>query len=488
MKRVALRGSWDTPPTPVRKWELTDANTFIQRLSLDAPSISLKGSLTLETDFGEWETKDTAIPVAKEISPAHTKAVGHKVATAFGAKPLSRRKVGFALCGNCDDHADPHKRSPEHCSRIAAIVRALEERKELASFLVNLSQTPRLATDAELLTVHTKGYLNKLQRLISNTTPQVSSKEHNKEVNDKAADEFDSIYMTAKSAEAARLSAGSAIQCVETVCRGELTVAAAAIRPPGHHAEAHCAMGFCFFNNAALATKRALDLGMKRVLIVDQDIHHGNGTQRAFWDYERVLYFSVHRWDNGRFYPHNDVESAPSCVGPKDTPAAGKTVNVAFCDGEMGDLEYRAVWESVLLPIANEFNPDMIIFSAGFDAAEGDPIGRYHVSPSCFGSMVSSLLTRCPTSKAVLLLEGGYNTAVTAEAFCECIRALTFSSDPSKSGKIPCEWPDNSQWTSVKDQAIAAINKTIEYQSPYWSSLLPVSRSNIDGGRTLVPR
>lgn len=491
MKRVALRGNWDTPPTPMyRKWEVSDANTFIHRLSLDKPTSPKRAPLDLQTTLDEWASKDVVFYAPKEISPTFAKSVANKNAAALASKskptpePPVRRKVGFAICGEGEEHSDPCKQASETHSRITTIVKTLQMNKDLEPFVQEIGPAERTASDPELLTVHTKGYLSKLNKITASANPSSSGKDKDRQINNRAVEEFDSVYMTAGTFDAARKSAAAAMDCVEAVCQGQLQVAAAAIRPPGHHAEAHCAMGFCFFNNAALAAKKALDLGMRKVLIVDQDIHHGNGTQRAFWDDERVLYFSVHRWDKGRFYPHNEIESSSSCIGPKDGSAAGKTMNVAFCDGEMGDLEYRAVWESILIPVAKEFKPDIIIFSAGFDAAEGDPIGKYHVSPLCFGAMISSLCAVCPLAKAVLLLEGGYNTTATAHAFCECVRALTYATDASKN-QFGTEWPNISQWRKVKQQAIDAINETVKHQSMYWPCLTQVGHNPANNGLTV---
>jgi histone deacetylase 6 len=149
---------------------------------------------------------------------------------------------------------------------------------------------------------------------------------------------------------------------------------------------------------------------------------------------------------------------------------------VAFSDGDMGDLEYRAVWEYCLLPIAKQYDPELIIISAGFDAAEGDPIGKYHVSPKCFGKMIWDIGQCNKTSKIILLLEGGYNLSTTAESFCECTRALLNRDDESSTTS---KWPEFTKWSKVKIQAIDAINITIATQTQYWPILKPVSYDDI---------
>ncbi|KAH9260011.1 hypothetical protein BASA81_001783 [Batrachochytrium salamandrivorans] len=363
--------------------------------------------------------------------------------------------VGLVVAGEEDLHFDPGRSSHEKPSRITSICKLLDLHKAE----MNLVRIPsRMALDSELLTVHSKQYLAKLHRL--------SQSLDHAECNLQAQEEFESIYMNKNSLLAAKLSAGSALTMLDAVFdhHPHLHRAAAAIRPPGHHAEHHCAMGFCFFNNAALVVKRALDVhSLAKVLIVDFDIHHGNATQRMFFNDDRVVYFSIHRWDRGKFYPAMGMEASPQVTGP-----SGKTVNVAFSDGEMGDLEYRAVVEAILVPLVGEFSPELVVFSAGFDVLHGDPIGRYHVSPQGLGCLVHHTLQAAVAtnqrSKAVLLLEGGYSNAATAEGFCACVKAMHSNSEGE-------EWPEFTLWPRTKPQALEAINATIAAHQKFWRSL-----------------
>jgi acetoin utilization deacetylase AcuC-like enzyme len=391
-----------------------------------------------------------------------------------------QEKVGFAVAGDTL-HRDPFSSSLEQCGRITSILRVLKEKTDLYNGLLKLNS--RLITDSEILNLHTRSYLNKLLKMVSIACPlptddmPTTPRSLDISINKLAMEEFDSIFMTSKSVEAAKLSAGAALECVDAVLTGQVVSAAAAIRPPGHHAETHCAMGFCFFNNAALAAKRAVEThGLNRVLIVDLDIHHGNGTQRMFWNDEKVLYLSAHRWDKGKFYPNNCSESAPTAVGPRDGSAAdGKTVNVAFYGGEMGDTEYVAMFNSVLLPIAREFAPELVIVSAGFDCCEGDPVGHYHVTPKCFGNMIYQLASPAlgAKGKVVMLLEGGYNQKVTSQAFCECVQAL-YNQANDELVEIDDEFNEFTRWGEVKKSAVEAINATIQEQQPFWKSLKKV--------------
>jgi len=225
---------------------------------------------------------------------------------------------------------------------------------------------------------------------------------------------------------AARLAAGGAAQVACMVVRGEVAHGAAIVRPPGHHAESNVAMGFCFFNNAAVAARAAQAVGAQRVLILDWDVHHGNGTQHIFENDPSVLYMSIHRYDSGRFYPGTGGVAE---VG--EGAGEGYTVNIPWEGGGLGNADYLAAFNHVLIPIAYEYNPDLIIISAGFDAADGDPIGGCRVTPEAFAAMTALLK---PIAPCLLLLEGGYNLSSTAQSTEACLRVLLGEQPPPLPG------------------------------------------------------
>jgi acetoin utilization deacetylase AcuC-like enzyme len=207
-----------------------------------------------------------------------------------------------------------------------------------------------------------------------------------------------------KSYEAALMAAGGLFSLVDALLERKIDNGFALVRPPGHHAEADRAMGFCLFNNLALAAEYARRRhGLKKVLIVDWDLHHGNGTQHAFWDDDRVLYFSTHQ------YPYYPGTGGLSEVGGRK--AQGYTVNCPLSSG-YDDQDFAQIFERLLLPIGRQFKPELILVSAGFDIYFEDPLGAMMVSPKGFAIMTRLLLDLAREvcqGRLLLGLEGGYH-------------------------------------------------------------------------------
>jgi histone deacetylase 6 len=204
------------------------------------------------------------------------------------------------------------------------------------------------------------------------------------------------------------------VDLVLQVVSGRLTNGFALLRPPGHHAESNHAMGFCLFNNVAVAAEAARRSGVRRVAIVDWDLHHGNGTQRTYEEDPDVLYFSTHQYP---FYPGTGaIHEFGKGAG------RGRTVNVAW-PGGMGDSEYLAAFDRVLAPIARAFDPELVLVSCGFDAAAGDPLGEMRVSAAGYGAMTQRL-SALAGGRLVLALEGGYNPGAIAAAAAACTSVL----------------------------------------------------------------
>lgn len=246
---------------------------------------------------------------------------------------------------------------------------------------------------------------------------------------------------------------------------GELRNGFAIIRPPGHHAEYEEAMGFCYFNSVAIAAKQLLAnpaTATQRILIIDWGVHHGNGTQKVFYENAQVLYISLHRHDNGNFYPGT---GAPFEVG--SGPGLGYNINIAWTGGlepPMGDAEYLAAFRSVVMPVARSFDPDIVLVSSGFDAAAGHPhpIGGYLVSTACFALMTRQL-RQLARGKVLLALESGFNLDVLAEATEQCVRALM---------GLPIEKIEESELARRPcPSAMETLQKTLAIHSPYWEVL-----------------
>ncbi|KAL3136994.1 hypothetical protein ABBQ32_006589 [Trebouxia sp. C0010 RCD-2024] len=251
----------------------------------------------------------------------------------------------------------------------------------------------------------------------------------------------------------ARLAAGACADVAAAVVRREAATGVAIVRPPGHHAESNNVMGFCFFNNAAIAARAAQAAGAERVLILDWDVHHGNGTQQIFESDPTVMYMSIHRHDRGMFYPGTGAaEATGTGLGQ------GCSVNVPWTEGQMGNGDYMAAFQHVLLPIAYEFNPSLVIISAGFDAALGDPIGGCKVTVECFAHMTAMLQ---PIAPLAVLLEGGYNLSATAAATEACLRVLL--------GQRPPVLPFEDRAPSAS--GLAVIQHVVRTQAQYWSCL-----------------
>nr|XP_054112960.1 histone deacetylase 5 isoform X16 [Callithrix jacchus] len=235
----------------------------------------------------------------------------------------------------------------------------------------------------------------------------------------------------------------------------------AIIRPPGHHAEESTAMGFCFFNSVAITAKLLQQkLNVGKVLIVDWDIHHGNGTQQAFYNDPSVLYISLHRYDNGNFFPGS---GAPEEVG--GGPGVGYNVNVAWTGGvdpPIGDVEYLTAFRTVVMPIAHEFSPDVVLVSAGFDAVEGhlSPLGGYSVTARCFGHLTRQLMTLAE-GRVVLALEGGHDLTAICDASEACVSALLSVELQPLDEAVLQQKPNIN--------AVATLEKVIEIQSKHWS-------------------
>lgn len=244
-------------------------------------------------------------------------------------------------------------------------------------------------------------------------------------------------YVGPDSEQAARLAAGGLCNVTAAVLTGQARNGFALVRPPGHHATPDRGMGFCLYNNVAIAARAAqAEHGVSRVLIVDFDVHHGNGTQDVFYEDGSVLFFSTHQ------YPHY-----PGSGHWRETgrgPGAGTTVNVPFPAG-VGDAGYAAAFDDILAPVARRFLPQLILVSAGFDAHWNDPLAHMQLSLLGYAALVDRLLALAHElcdDKLVFTLEGGYHLDVLAHAVTNTIRQLSGTDEHIEDPLGLCPWDE----------------------------------------------
>ena len=323
---------------------------------------------------------------------------------------------------------DPGRGHPERPERLRALVDHLDG----APGLERLGA--RLATEDEIARIHAPALVEAVAA--SSRYPRVA---------------FDPDTMTSPgSYEAARLAVGGALDLCDAVLTGAIRNGFACVRPPGHHAEQDRAMGFCFFNNVAIAAAHLRARGMERVLIVDWDLHHGNGTQHTFEADPSVLYVSTHQ------YPYYPGTGAADEVGTGQ--GAGRTLNVPFPAG-FGDHEFARAFDELILPTARAFRPDFVLVSAGFDCDHRDPLGGLQVTTAGFARMAHALCALAEESaqgRIVALLEGGYDLHAIVEGVDTTLGALRGI------GRVP---PPN---TGDAHRATRVIDAVRGAQGPYW--------------------
>lgn len=327
----------------------------------------------------------------------------------------------------------------------------------------------RSATEPEICTVHTKEHYMWVRALSTKSTAELR---HITKIMDAGRE---SIYVGSMTYEAALISVGGAIETCKAVVGGSVKNGFAVIRPPGHHAEHDCAMGFCMFNNVPVAARVCQqdfpDI-CRKVLILDWDVHHGNGIQNIFYEDPNVLYISTHVYSNGSFYPGQPDDPNIPDGGLDKCGAglgAGKNINIGWHDQGMGDGEYMAAFQRIIMPIAQEFSPDLVIISAGFDAAAGDELGGCFVTPECYAHMTHMLMSLA-NGKVAVCLEGGYNLHAISNSALAVARTLMGEPPPQ------IELPD------LNKEANRTLDTVRAFQAPYWESMRPgiVSIPEID--------
>lgn len=294
----------------------------------------------------------------------------------------------------------------------------------------------RIATAGELMRVHSLGYITALQQRLGSGRGQLDG----------------DTFFSEGTPQAAWSAAGGVIDLCASIWNGSARQGFALVRPPGHHAERDRAMGFCLLNNIAIAAADLLERGARRVAIVDWDVHHGNGTQQAFYSDPRVLFISLHQAD---FYPGTGHVNE---LG--HGPGQGFNCNIPLPAGS-GPEAYGEAFRSVVVPLLSSFEPEIVLVSAGFDAHRRDPLASMLLDADSYGAMATALIacaSRSARGRIAWILEGGYDLDALHESFCRVGEAAIGSATA-----LSCGIPS-------RDQAIA-VERARDALKPWWPHL-----------------
>ena len=305
---------------------------------------------------------------------------------------------------------------PESPQRLRRALQVLEETGMLAR-LTRIEASP--ISIERLQAVHDEAYIERVRRMAERGGGHLDM----------------DTYLGPRSYEAALVAAGGLVNAVQAVLAGQIHSGFALVRPPGHHATASRGMGFCLFNNVAVAARYALDEGgLERILIVDWDVHHGNGTQDIFYRESDVLYFSTHQ------YPHYPGTGHWREIGEGD--GAGFTVNVPLSPG-VGDEGFERIFDELLYPLAERYRPQLILVSAGFDAHWKDPLASLQLSIAGYAHLARTLTSMADElceGRLVFTLEGGYHLDVLGYGVLVCLRVL-LGEEEIEDPLGPSPWP-----------------------------------------------
>lgn len=416
-----------------------------------------------ETEFDTTRARELILDadVNPALKPPQLRYIPLKTGVCYDV----RMRYHARLVSTSYDYVDPH---PEDPRRIFSVYKALVDAglvvdpeylglEDIGPLMSKIAI--REASLDEVLEVHTRAHVDFLASTEKMNRPQLLEE----------GEKGDSVYFNNESFSAGKLSCGGTIETCRAVIERNVKNAIAVVRPPGHHAEPGNPAGFCMFSNVAVAAKVLLKRypeRVKRILILDWDVHHGNGTQRAFIDDPRVLYVSLHQYENGKFYPGGTFGAHTSVGGGA---GEGYSVNIPWSGPGAGDADYIYAFQKIVMPISMEFDPDFVIVSAGFDAAEGDLLGGCKITPSGYGHM-THMLKGLASGNLAVVLEGGYTLEATAKSALAVTKVLL--------GEAPLPLPAEFKPTSA---TISVVQDVIETHSQYWRCLQP-------GFETIIPK
>lgn len=413
--------SWPMPPTPAAPAE---------------PALPPESSLP-DANSSPAAVTDTSAMAAGAVAPAADARLDSGIV--YDSRMMLHRTLAD----------ETHPERPERIARIYDLLQQHGCVKRMRHLV------PREAVLAEVKLVHSEELWNQFEELVR--MPQDELREYSAGLEQRA-----SLYLNPYSTFCARISCGCVLEMCDAVASRRVRNGFAVVRPPGHHAEPTFGTGFCLYNNVAIATRWLRERypegpnRVRRVLILDWDVHHGNGTQRAFWDDNEVLYISLHRYENGTYYPGGTFGSVTSVGGEN---ALGTSVNIPWPCAGMTDGDYVHAFQQCVMPIATEFGPDMVIISAGFDAAEGDQLGACHVSPRGYAYMTHQLAALA-NGRLVVALEGGYNVEAIAASALAVTRVILGDPLPPLPAGLTCS-----------SAGAATVTRVQRAQAPYWKSM-----------------
>lgn len=322
---------------------------------------------------------------------------------------------------------------PENADRLRAIVDHLKQHGVWDAVRI---LTPQAASPEDIQLAHTLAHVEHVRQIAAAGGPGLDHE----------------TIVSARSYEAALTAAGADMMAVDALIAGELDGAFALVRPPGHHATADRGMGFCLFNNIAIAALHALRSGIERVAIVDWDLHHGNGTQDIFFDRADVLYVSTHQYP---CFPGTGWIDEVGTLGGE-----GFTVNIPLPPG-CGDRHYAKAFDTIVIPVLRRYEPQIVLVSAGFDTHARDPLGAMNVTAEGFGQMADALLQvaqeHCD-GMMLLTLEGGYDYEALGNSVGEVVGRLAGLDLPSHSEPA---MGTHSRFDASVDQQLEAVRARV---------------------------
>ena len=341
---------------------------------------------------------------------------------------IKKKKIGFCFDERMLLHRDS-KHIHQECPERAMSVYINLVLKELINKLIRIQCEE--ASEEDILRVHTQEYIDKIKEISANNSKNKNITSHNLSEKD-SYDNFATF-------ESAKLAAGSLIEICKNVLSKKIDHGYAIIRPPGHHADMSTARGFCIFNSVAIAAKYILNKNNKlKIAILDWDVHHGDGTQSIFYNDQNPLFISIHRHDNGKFYPFKSGFVKEKGEGD----GVGYNINIplntkcAVSKGPscIGDAEYLNIFEKIVMPCLREYNPDIIFISCGYDAGENDFSGCLKCSPFAYAFMTERLMSL--NKNLIFALEGGYTLDTIKRMSETTIRTLLGEEIPWKGNMI----------------------------------------------------